>query len=103
MIASAVRLSGVTSRESGARVLTRPAIGADGRVISVGISAALFCQAGIRRGAKLSLPGDQMAIAAQHAYRFAASGPVKCFEDANKNVPAFSAWLGGGFDRMTHR
>jgi hypothetical protein len=50
-------------------------IGTDGRVIFVGIPAALFCLSGFRhmpRGPDLSLPGNQMTITAQHPYRVAA-------------------------------
>jgi hypothetical protein len=94
MMASAVRLSGFTSRELGPGVPTRLEIDADGRVTSVGISAALFALSGFRHrihGKKLRLPGIQMAIAAQHAYRLAATGTVKRFEDAYKNVLALHA------------
>jgi hypothetical protein len=75
MIASAVRLIGVTSREPGPGVATRGVIGSDGRVISVGIPAALFGLSGfwhMPRGTDLSLPGNQMTITAQHPYRVAA-------------------------------
>ena len=107
MMASAVGLSGVTSREFIPGILARPANGADERVISVGISAALFCFLGFRhglRGTNLRLPGIQMAITAQHAYRVAASGTVKRFEDAQKNALALRALVRPDFDEvMMHR
>ena len=107
MMASAVGLSGVTSREFIPGILARPANGADERIISVGISAALFCFLGFRRGIRgtnLRLSGIQMAIAAQHAYRVAASGTVKRFEDAQKNALALRALFRPDFDEvMVHR
>ena len=75
MMVSAVMLSGVTSREFIPGVLARLADGADERVISVGISAALFILSGLRHMAcrtNLSLPGDQMTVAAQHLNRIPA-------------------------------
>jgi len=92
MMASAVRLSGVALREFIPGILACPANGAGERVISVGISAAFFCFLEFRRiirGTNRRLSGIQMAITAQHAYRVAASGTVKRFEDAQKN--AFAA------------
>jgi hypothetical protein len=88
MMASAVMLSGVTSHEPGPGVPMRRVIGADGRVISVGISVALFDLSGFRhmpRGTNLSLPGNQMTVTAQHPYRVAAPRAVKRFEQARKN------------------
>ena len=106
-MASAVGLGGVTSREFIPGTLARPANGADERVISVGISASLFCFLGFRRGVRrtsLRLPGIQTAIAAQHAYRVAASGTVKRFEDAQKNALALRALVRPDFDEvMVHR
>ena len=75
MMVSAVMLSGVTSREFIPGVLARLADGADKRAISVGISAALFILSGLRHMAcrtNLSLPGDQMTVAAQHLNRIPA-------------------------------
>ncbi len=75
MMASAVMLSGVMSREFISGVLARLADGADERAISVGISAALFILSGFRRtarGTNLSLSGNQMTVAAQHLYRIPA-------------------------------
>ena len=69
MMASAVMLSGVTSRESIPGIPARLADGADERAISVGISAALFVLPGLRhlaRGRNFGFRGDQMAVAAQH-------------------------------------
>ena len=94
MMASAVRLSGVTSCESIPGVLARPAIGADERVISVGILAALLLSVGIQayaRGTDLGLPGNQMTVTAQHPYRVAAARAVKCFEQARENALALRA------------
>lgn len=107
MMASAVGLSGVTSREFIPGILACPANGAGERVISVGISAAFFCFLEFRpsiRRTSLRLPGIQMAITAQHAYRVAASGTVKRFEDAQKNAFALHALFRPGFDEvMVHR
>ena len=53
----------------------RLAIRADKRVISVDVSGAGFDRSGFRPGlrkTKLRLPGQQMAVAAQHPYRVAA-------------------------------
>ena len=71
--------------------LARPEIGADGRLISVGISAALFCVVGVRREAgrrDRGIPDDQVAMAANHASRFAASRNVKRFKDADDEALA---------------
>ena len=89
MMASAVMLSGVKSREFISGVLARSADGAGKRVISVGISAALFGLSGswrIRRGTNLSLSGDQMTVTTQHPYRLAAPRAVKRFEQACKEA-----------------
>ena len=94
MMVSAVRLSGVTSREFIPGILPRLADGADERVISVGISTALFGWQGFRhrlRGANLSLPGNQMTVTAQHPYRLAAPRAVKRFEQADKKSLALRA------------
>jgi hypothetical protein len=106
MMASAVMLSGVTSREPGPGAPTRCVIGAGGRVISVGISAALFGLSGFRhmpRGTDLSLPGNQMTVTAQHPYRVAAPRAVKRFEQAHKESPALRALPGLAFGGNTHR
>src|SRR3954465_7622702 len=69
MMASAVMLRGVTSREFFSGVFARPSDGVDERTISVGISAALFVLPGFRhqvRGRNIGFRGDQMAVAAQH-------------------------------------
>ena len=96
-MASAVGLSGVTSREFIPGILARPANGAGERVISVGISAAFFCFLEFRRiirGTNRRLSGIQMAITAQHPYRVAASGTVKRFEDAQKMLLRFVRCFG---------
>ena len=107
MMASAVGLSGVTSREFIPGILARPADGADERAISVGISAALFCLSGFRhgvRGTEPGLSGNQMTIAAQHPYRVAAPRTVKRFEDAQKKPLRFVRCFGPSFDEvMVHR
>jgi hypothetical protein len=87
MMASEAKLSGVPSRELSPGVPLRLAIGADGRVISVGISAALFGLSGFRhmpRGTDLSLPGNQMTVTAQHPYRVTPPRAVKRFEQARE-------------------
>lgn len=106
MMASAVMLSGVTSREFIPGILARPADGAGKRVVSVGILAALFGLSGFRHmacGANLSLPGNQMPVTAQHAYRVAAPRPVKRFEQAHKEALALRAQPGLAFGEHTHR
>ena len=107
MMVSAVRLSGVTSREFIPRILARLANGTDERVISVGISAALFGLSGFRhmpRGTDLSLPGNQMTVTAQHPYRLAAPRAVKRFEHARKKSLALRAQPGLAFNGgSTHR
>ncbi|MGY2901603.1 hypothetical protein [Bradyrhizobium sp. URHC0002] len=103
MMASAVMLRGVTSREFIPGVLARSADGAGERVISVGISAALFGLSGFRhmpRGADLSLPGNQMPVTAQHPYRIAPPRAVKRFEHARKEARALRGLAFGG---STHR
>jgi hypothetical protein len=106
-MASAVMLSGVTSREPGPGVPMRRVIGADGRVISVGISVALFDLSGFRhmpRGTNLSLPGNQMTVTAQHPYRVAAPRAVKRFEQARKKSLALGVRPGLAFNGgSTHR
>lgn len=106
-MASAVGLSGVASGEFIPGILARPANGVGKRVISVGISAALFCFLEFgrgRRGTNLRTPGIQTAIAAQHAYRVATSGTVKRFKDAQKNALALRALVRPDFDGvMVHR
>ena len=106
MMASAVMLSGVTSREFIPGILARLADGADERAISVGISAALFGLSGLRhmaRGTNLSLPGNQMTVTAQHPYRVAAPRAVKRFEQARKESLALRARPGLAFGESTHR
>jgi hypothetical protein len=88
----AVPLSGVTSREFIAGILARSADGAGKRVISVGISAALFdLFRHMDRGTNLSLSGNQMTVTAQHPYRLAAPRAVKRFEQADKKSLALRA------------
>ena len=107
MMASGVRLSGVTSREFIPGILARLADGTDERAISVGISAALFGLSGFRhglRGANLSLPGNQMTVTAQHPDRLAPPRAVERFEQAAKKSLALRARPGLDFNRMsTHR
>ena len=94
MMVSGARLSGVTSREFIPGILARLADGTDERVISVGISAALFGLSGFRhmpRGTDLSLPGNQMTVTAQHPYRLAAPRAMKRFEQADKKPLALRA------------
>jgi len=107
MMVSAVKLSSVTSREFIPGILARVADGTDERVISVGISAALFGLPGFRhrhRGTDLSLPGNQMTVTAQHPYRLAAPRAVKRFEQADKKPLALRAQPGLDFNGMSaHR
>ena len=106
MMVSAVRLGGVTSREFIPGIPARLADGTDERVISVGISAALFGLSGfwhMLRGTDLSLPGYQMTVAAQHPYRIAAPRAVKRFEQARKEALALRARPGLAFGGSTHR
>jgi len=107
MMASAVMPGGVTSREFIPGILARPADGAGKRVISVGISAALFGLWGFRHGlhrANLRLPGHQMTVTAQHPYRLAAPRAVKRFEQADKKSLALRARPGLDFNGMSaHR
>ena len=104
---SAVMLSGVTSREFIPGVLARSADGAGKRVISVGISDALFGLFEFRdmdRGTNLGLPGNQMPVTAQHPYRVAAPRAVKRFEHARKKSLALRAQPGLAFNGgSTHR
>jgi hypothetical protein len=105
-MASAVMLRGVTSREFIPGVLARSADGADERVISVGISAALFGLFGLRdmdRGTNLSLPGNQMPVTAQHPYRVAAPRAVERFEQACKEALALHVRPRLAFGGRTHR
>ena len=104
MVVRAVMPSGVTSREFSPGILARSADGAGKRAISVGISAALFGLSGFRhmdRGTDLSLPGNQMTVAAQHPYRVAAPRTVKRFEHVRKEAIALRARL--AFEGSTHR
>jgi hypothetical protein len=106
MMVSAVMLSGVTSREFIPGILARSADGAGKRVISVGISAALFGLSGFRhmdRGTNLSLPGNQMPVTAQHAYRVATPRTMERFEQARKEALALHARPGLAFGGRTHR
>src|SRR5947207_14303680 len=106
MMASAVMLSGVTSGEPGPGVPMRRVIGADGRVISVGISLALFGLSGFRhmpRGTDLSLPGNQMTVTAQHPDRVTPPRAVKRFEQAREKSLALHGRPGLVFGGSTHR
>ena len=104
MMASAVMLRGVTSREFIPGILARSADGAGKRVISVGISAALFDLFRHRdRGTNLSLPGHQMTVTAQHPYRVAAPRSVQRFEQAREESPALRARQGLAVGGNTHR
>ena len=103
---SAVRLSGVTSREFIPGILPRLADGADERVISVGISTALFGLSGswrIHRGTNLCLSGDQMTVTTQHPYRLAAPRAVKRFEQGCKEAYTLRTLPGVAFGESTHR
>jgi len=104
-MASGARLSGVTSREFIPGILPRLADVTDERVISVGISAALFdLFRHMDRGTNLSLPGNQMTVTAQHPYRLAAPRAVKRFEQADKKSLALRARPGLDFNGMSaHR
>ncbi|MBR1277550.1 hypothetical protein [Bradyrhizobium sp. AUGA SZCCT0283] len=105
MMASAVMLSGVTSCEFIPGILARSADGAGKRIISVGISAALFGLSGFRnmpRGTNLRLPGNQMTVTAQYPYRVAAPRTVKRFKQARKKSPALRARPGLAFGGSTH-
>ena len=105
MMVSAVMLSGVTSREFIPGIPARPADGAGERVISVGISVALFGLSEswrISRGTNLSLSGDQMTVTAQPPYRLAAPRAVKCFEQVRKEAFALRALPGLAFGENTH-
>jgi hypothetical protein len=65
--------------------------GADGLLISVGISTALFCLLGVGHNAGRRSPGlplDQMVVAAKHTPDFAASRGVKRREDKDENILA---------------
>jgi hypothetical protein len=106
MMVSAVMLSGVTSREFIPGILARSADGAGKRVISVGISAALFDLFGFRdmdRGTNLSLPGNQMPVTAQYPYRVAPPRAVERLEQARKESLALHARPGLAFGGRTHR
>jgi hypothetical protein len=107
MMASAVMLGGVTSREFSPGILARSADGAGERAIFVGISAALSGLSGfwhMPRGTNLSLPGDQMTITAQHPYRVAAPRAVKRLEQACKESLALRARPGLAFNGVSaHR
>jgi len=103
---SAVMLSGVTSREFIPGILARSADGAGKRVISVGISAALFDLFEFRdmdRGTNLSLPGNQMPVTAQYPYRVAPPRAVERLEQARKESLALHARPGLAFGGRTHR
>jgi len=102
-MASAVILSRAPSREFIPGVSARPAYGVGERVISVGISAALFGLPGLRRVARvraLGFRGDQMTVAAQHLDCVAAPRVMKCFEQARKE--ALGAQPGSAFGGSTH-
>ena len=104
-MASAVMLSGVTSREFIPGIPARPVDGVGERAISVGISAALFGLSGswrIRRGTNLCLSGDQMTVTTQHPYRLAAPRAVKRLEQARKEAFALRALPGFAFVESSH-
>ena len=106
MMASAVMLSGVTSREFIPGIPARPADGVGERAISVGISTALFGLSGswrIHRGTNLCLSGDQMTVTTQHPYRLAAPRAVKRFEQGCKEAYALGTLPGVAFGESTHR
>jgi hypothetical protein len=106
MMASAVMLSGVTSRELLPGFLARLADGVDERAISVGIWTALFGWPGLRhmaRGTNLGLPGNQVTVATQRLYRVAPPRAVERFEQAFKNALALRAQPGFAFGENMHR
>jgi hypothetical protein len=109
MMASAVMLRGVTSREFIPGILARSADGAGKRVISVGISAALFGLFGLSgfrhmpRGTNLGLPGNQMTVTAQHPYRVATPRAVERFEQTHKESLVLGARPGLALGGSTHR
>jgi hypothetical protein len=106
MMVSAVMLSGAPSREFASGVSARLADGADERAISVGISTALICWPGLRQVARrtdLGLPGDQMAVAAQHADRVTPPRTVQRFEQMDKKAPALCMQSGLAFRGIAHR
>jgi hypothetical protein len=107
LMATAGKLTGFTSRKPGPGVPTRLANGADERVISVRISAALFGLSRFWRmphGTNLSLPGNQMPVAAQHPYRVAAPRAVKRFEQAREESLALRARSGlASNEKNAHR
>ena len=104
MMLMAMPLSGVTSREFIPGILARSADGAGKRVISVGISAALFdLFRHMDRGTNLSLPGHQMTVTAQHPYRIATPGAVERLEHVRKESLALHAKPGLAFGKLAHR
>jgi len=106
MMVSAVMLSGAPSRDFISGVPARLADGADERAISVGISTALFGWPGLRQVARrtdLGLPGDQMAVAAQHTYRVAPPRTVQRFEQMDKKALALCMQSRLAFRGIAHR
>src|ERR1700694_1626152 len=95
-MASGVRSSDVASGElipdgTACGVSACSISGADGLLISVGISTALFCFFGVgddagRRGP--GMPLDQMVVVTKHPPGFTASRRVKRFENADENILA---------------
>ena len=99
MTTSGAMPSGVTSRDLIGGTLACPAFGAERRRISVGI-LSLFGWLGKRfgrEGPDLGVLREQMAIAAEHAFRFAAPRRMKRVEDALKNVSALRPTARFGF------
>jgi hypothetical protein len=101
-----VVLSDAPSRKFISGFAARLADRTDERAISVGISTALFGWSGFRQVARRTdpgLPGDQMAVAAQHTYRVAPPRTVQRFEQTEKKAPALCMQSGLAFGGIAHR
>lgn len=98
-MASGARPSEVASGElipdaAACGISTVSIVGADGRVISVGILMTFFCMGCFGYDADSDsrvTPLYQMVVTAKHAARFKASGRVKRFENMNENIVALHA------------
>ena len=99
MTASGAMPSGVTSRDFIGDTLAGPVLDAEGRRISVGI-LTLFGWLGKRfgrEGPDLGVLCEQMAIAAEHTFCFAAPRRMKRIEDTLKNASALRPTARFGF------